>query len=368
MFMKILLIDNTSLTPANGSLCCEPKTGGFASELQSLGNHVTMYGQIVEDTNNIHAFDIVDNGISVIGYLRKKNKLFNYLFLYFMVIPQILRSDFVYIFYPSAFKYVAFLCWFFRKPYGLYVRGQNDLKSTSSKLLLREADLVFTVADFFSKYIKGINKNNNVYTVKPMINLNETDIIYNKNIQKNKYFKILFLARIEKDKGIEEFLYSISEIKGNFLFNVDIVGEGAWLNKAIDLCKTLEIEDLVTFKGAIFDKDEIKKIYMNAHLYILPTYHEGFPRTLYEAMIFGTPILTTFVGGISGLMVDKFNCLEIKPQSISSIVEGINYAFNNYPEMRKYAKNAIGTVKPIVASSRDSHAQHLNSLINNFDM
>ena len=75
--MKILLIDNTSLTPINGSLCCEPKTGGFASELQSLRHQVTMYGQIVEDTNNIHTYNILDNGISVVGYLRKKNKLLN---------------------------------------------------------------------------------------------------------------------------------------------------------------------------------------------------------------------------------------------------------------------------------------------------
>lgn len=364
--MKILLIDNTSLTPINGSLCCEPKTGGFASELQSLRHQVTMYGQIVEDTNNIHTYNILDNGISVVGYLRKKNKLLNYLFLYFMVIPQIFKSDFVYLFYPSAFKYVAFLCWIMNKPYGLYVRGQNDLSSKSSGFIFYKSSVIFTVADFFTEFLKKSTLNKNIFTIKPMINLDEKDIVHERVFDSKEPFKILFLARIEKDKGIEEFIYAISKLKIQFNLEVDVVGDGFWLSQAIDLCKVLEIENIVNFKGAIFDQNEIKKNYIEANLYVLPTYHEGFPRTLYEAMIFGTPILTTFVGGISGLMVNKYNCLEIKPKSISSIVDAIGYAFNNYPEMKKYAKNAISTVQPLVASSRDSHAQHLSSLIKNF--
>lgn len=364
--MRVLLLDNTGLTPLNGSLCCEPKTGKFASDLKSLGHDVTMYGQIVEDNCNIHSFDIVNNSISVVGYLRKKNKLINYIFLYLMVIPQILKSDFVYIFYPTAFKYVAILCWLMRKPFGLYVRGQNDLNSRTTQFIFNRSLLIFTVSDLFTEYIKNITSKKNIFTIKPMIDLSDTDIVYDRSYNLKEGFKILFLARVEKDKGIEEFLYAISKLKTKFNFEVGIVGEGAWLKHAIDLCKILGVEDIVNFKGAVFDKSEIMKNYIKANLYVLPTYHEGFPRTLYEAMIFGTPILTTFVGGIPGLMIDKYNCLEIKPQSISSIVDGIEYAFNNYSDLQKYAKNAIATVKPIVDSSRKSHAHHLSSLINDF--
>lgn len=364
--MNILLIDNSALTSISGVLCCEPKTGGFVSELQSLGHKVTMYGQIVDDTSNIHSFNIAKNGISVVGYLRKKNKLINYIFLYLMIIPQILKNDFVYIFYPTAFKYVAILCWLMNKPYGLYVRGQNDLSSKSTNFIFKKSLLIFTVAEFFTKKIKNITLKNNVFTVKPMINLDDTDIcdIDKSFISKNK-FNILFLARIEKDKGIEEFIYAISELKNKHNFEVTVIGEGSWLSQAINLCEMIGIENIVKFKGAIFDSNEIKKNYIEADLYVLPTYHEGFPRTLYEAMIFGTPILTTFVGGIPGLMINKYNCLKIEPQSVSSITDTIDYALNNYLEMKKYAKNAISTVKPIIASSRDSHAQHLSSLVNN---
>lgn len=123
MIMKIILIDNSALTPINAVLCCENKTGQFAEELKSLGNRVTMYGQVVESENTVHAFKLEKHGINIIGITRKKSKIINYLVLYLSIIPQIIKSDFVYIFYPSAFKYVAIMCWFLRTPFGLYVHG-----------------------------------------------------------------------------------------------------------------------------------------------------------------------------------------------------------------------------------------------------
>lgn len=361
--MKILLIDNSSLTPIGESLCCEPKTGGFALELQNLGNQVTMYGQIVKQENNIHSFDIENHDISVVGYMRKKNKLINYIFLYLMVIPNIIKSDFIYIFYPSAFKYVAILCWLLGKPYGLYVRGENDLQSSTSKFIYKRSKVVFTVTEYFTNFIKKIIRKDNVFSIRPMISLSDNDIIYNKDYKSKNKIKILFLARVEKDKGIEELLYAFYKLKEKYDFEAEIVGAGEFLQYAIDIANDLALSDIVKFRGAIFDDQKLKNFYVNSDLYILPTYHEGFPRTLYEAMIFGTPIITTFVGGISGIMKHQYNCLEIKSKSVSSIVDAIEYAIQNYSEMEKYAYNGLKTVAPIVDSSRLSHAQHLNMLI-----
>src|SRR5690606_31957169 len=125
-----------------------------------------------------------------------------------------------------------------------------------------------------------------------------------------------------------------------------------FLKKAIDISSKIGISESINFKGAVFDTQKIKDFYLKADIYILPTYHEGFPRTLYEAMIYGTPIITTFVGGIPYLMKDKFNCLKIEPKSVESIVDALVYSINNYEKMLDCAKNAQTTVKPIIRSSR----------------
>ncbi|WP_158650721.1 glycosyltransferase family 4 protein [Acinetobacter indicus] len=363
--MKILLIDNASLTPVNSALCCEPKTGEFAKELQALGNEVTMYGQIVE-SENIHAFNIQENGINVVGHHRRKLKIFNYILLYLLIIPQIFKSDFIYIFYPSAFKYISILCFIFNKPYGLYVRGEMGLKNGVSSFIYKKAYKVFTVTDYFTTLINSLSKSNIAETIRPMINLNEKDImpVNKKNI--SGIFKVLFLARLEEDKGVKEILYAIYKLKKmDYNLKLILVGDGGYKKEAMHIIDKLDISDFVELKGAIYDIDKVKNMYLDSNVYILPTYHEGFPRTLYEAMIFGTPIITTFVGGIPYLMRDKFNCVQIKVKSVESIVNALIYSINNHEKMLDYAKNAQTTVKPIINSTRLSHAEALHNAIHN---
>lgn len=360
--MKILLIDNSSLTPKGEAFFCDLKTGAFAKELVDLGQEVTMYGQSVKKINTVHAFDILDNGIKVCKMDRKKNKIINYIFLHLRVIPLIIKTDFIYIFYPSAFKYVAFMCFLLRKPYGLYVRGQNDLTSKTSKFFIQKASFIFTVTNFFTDFVKKLNLNS--HTIRPMISLNENDLIINRNYKTKNKYKVLFLARMAKDKGVDELLNAVKILqKKGYNFIVELVGDGEYLPEVVKTVEKLGLSDIVNVRGAVLESNLVKKLYIESDIYILPTYHEGFPRTLYEAMIFGTPIITTFVGGISGIMKHEYNCLEIQSKSVESIVDRLIYAFENYSEMELLAKNALSTVGPIINSSRLSHAQHLNMLL-----
>lgn len=364
--MKILFLDNSSLTPVDGDMCCENKTGEFASELKSLGNKITMYGQVVDSKNTVHAYKLQKNGINVVGIKRKENKLINYFILYFFAIPSIIKADFVYVFYPSAFKYISFLCWLLRTPYGVYVRGEQGVESKTSKWIYRNAFVIFTVTDHFTQLINKITNKNTAYTIRPMIPLTEKNIVSNREYIHKEHYKILFLARLEADKGVKELLLAVAELKNNYSFSLDLVGSGGYLQQAKDLVKELDISEYVKIHGTVLNPNKVRQFYLDSDLYILPTYHEGFPRTLYEAMIFGAPIMTTFVGGIPSIMSNKYNCLEIKPKSVESIVNCITYAFDNYSSVAELTTNAIKTVLPIIQSSRQSHAEHLNTLMREF--
>lgn len=366
MSKKILLIDNSSLTPKGKDFFCESKTGNFALELQNLGNDITMYGQVVSKESSTHVFNIKKNDIKVYGINRLSNKFFNYLFLYMKIIPYIIKSDFIYIFYPSSLKYISILCFIFRKPYGLYIRGEQDLQSITSKFIYKKSYKIFTVTDYFTKLINTLSKSNVAETIRPMISLNENSIIPITSVKKSKIFKILFLARLEEDKGIKEILYAIYKLKTmKYNLKLVLVGEGGYKKEVMNIIDKLDIADFIEVKGAIHDINKIKNIYLDSNVYILPTYHEGFPRTLYEAMIFGTPIITTFVGGIPYIMKDKFNCVRIEVKSIESIVNALTYSINNHEKMLDYAKNAQTTVKPIINSTRLSHAEALHNAIHN---
>lgn len=362
--MKILLLDNSSLTPFNGFLFCETKTGYFAKELKDLGNKVIMYGQVVKTDNTVHAFNLEKNDIDVVGIKRKKNKIINYLLLYISMIPKVIKADFVYIFYPSAFKYAAILCWFLRTPYGVYIRGEQGVQSRSSNWIYKRAFVIFTVTDYFTQMINKVTNKDTAHSIRPMIPLTEKNIVTNRIYMAKDHYTILFLARVEADKGLEELLQAIKILKQRkFSLTLNLVGDGGFLPQARNLINQLDIADMVSIKGAVLNQAQVRQLYLDADLYVLPTHHEGFPRTLYEAMIFGTPIITTFVGGIPGIMIDSYNCIEIKPKSVESLVERIEYAMNDYATLAECAKNAAKTVAPIIYSDRLSHAEHLNKII-----
>lgn len=363
---KILFFDNSALTLKCNNLLCENKTGQFAAELKKLGNKVTMFGQVVENENTVHAFNLEKNGIDVICIKRKKNKIINYLILYVLMIPKIIKADFVYIFYPSAFRYAAVLCWLFRTSYGIYIRGEQDLQSQSSKWIYKKAFVVFTVTDYFTQMVNKITNKNTAHSIRPMIPLAEKDLVIDRLYIDKEHYTLLFLGRVEADKGVEELLQAVKLLEQKkYSFTLNLVGNGGFLPKAKEIINKLGIANTVCIKGTVLDPAQVRQLYLDADLYVLPTYHEGFPRTLYEAMIFGTPIITTFVGGIPAIMEAGHNCLEIMPKSVESIVDTVEYAINNYAELAECAKNASKTVVPIIDADRLSHAAHLTSILNN---
>ncbi len=363
--MKILFINNAGLTAKGDDFFLSSSTGEFAKELSTMENEVVVFGQKLKPIENtVHVYGIKKNGLKVSGLWRRKNKVINYVLLYLKLIPLVWSVDFIYIFIPNAFKYVAVIAKLFRKKYGLYIRGEKDLNKKSSYWMYKNAFTVFTISDNFSALVNNVVGKSIANTIRPMIDFSENDTITNREYYKTDNFQLLFVGRTASDKGIIELLHAVSKLKTyKKKWILKIVGNGEYFEELKYLSKHLELDTYVEFEGGVYDPVRLRQYYIKSDIYILPTYHEGFPRTLYEAMIFGTPIITTFVGAIPGLMINNINCKEIKPKSVSSIVNSLTYAMNHYSNMGTLAKNGTQTVLEFLESKKLSHAEHLNKFI-----
>lgn len=359
--MNILLIDNAGLISKNGRFFCVEGTGSFAAELVYLGASVTMYGQKVEMESSVSVYDIEANGIKTAGLWRKNNKLWNYLCLYLNAIKYVLKADFVYIFYPNSFRFLAFICMLFGKRYGLYIRGEEGIEDSVSKKIYRHASVVLTVSPMFTNMVNSVAGRNLAETIRPMLSYDDSFIIRNRVYKEKCGYELLILCRLQREKGIIELLKALKQMRDGGIdrLHLTIVGNGDFVETAREESRVLGLDHIVSFTGGIYDDDLKAEFYKKADLYILPTYNEGFPRTLYEAMIFGVPIITTFVGGIPALMKDGVNCKRIEPKSVESIVQALTYAINNYEEMGNMAKKAIEDVAKVVDHNRPTHARQL---------
>ena len=364
--MNILVIDNAAMCFQNGKHYTNSLNGIFIGELLERQDTITYFQFETSNGNNISNYSLEEHGVQCRSLRFFQNKIVRYLYAYFMAIFAIMRKEFVYIYYPNSFKYVPLICRLLRKPYGLYIRGMKGLDDRMSHYNYRHAFTILTVSDVFTKRINQLCGSEKAHTIRPMIPYTESDVIRNREYHQKRNYDILYLGRIAADKGLDELLHAAVQLRENgwHRFHMQIVGDGEYMPRLKELHKELELTDYVSIEGPILDDEKKKASYLHTDLYVLPTYHEGFPRTLYEAMIFGTPIITTLVGGIPSLMKDGVNCLSIEPHNVGQLAEKMAYLMDNYATLApQLAKNAQETVLPIISSERESHAEQLHRIL-----
>ena len=118
-----------------------------------------------------------------------------------------------------------------------------------------------------------------------------------------KKIKILFLARLERKKGVFETVQAIQLLLDKKIpVSLTIAGDGDIRQKLEDYTRGLGLtSQQVNFIGDIRGKDKIQT-FTEHHIYCLPTtYGEGLPTSVLEAMAFGMPLVTRPVGGLGDI-------------------------------------------------------------------
>jgi glycosyltransferase involved in cell wall biosynthesis len=88
------------------------------------------------------------------------------------------------------------------------------------------------------------------------------------------------------------------------------------------ICESEGISDKVIFCGWVRGQKKIDEI-KNADVFILPSYREGLPVSILEAMSAGLPIVSTNVGGIPNIIKDGINGFLFKPGDLEAITDRI---------------------------------------------
>jgi glycosyltransferase involved in cell wall biosynthesis len=142
---------------------------------------------------------------------------------------------------------------------------------------------------------------------------------------------LLFCGRVVADKGVIEllqaFYFLLLENNRHKLIIVGEVNE-IFYNQIKSLKYYNLIEKNIEFKGFVKFGIDLLRIYDKSDFYILPSYHEGFPHSIWEAAATCTPILTTNVGGIPSV-VNENEVTFIEKKSGKDIYDKINFFINN---------------------------------------
>lgn len=188
-------------------------------------------------------------------------------------------------------------------------------------------------------YLKnGIGCREKYTTIYSGINLNDYSHIRK---QKQKKFTIAMIARFARGKGHRDLLNAAAALKDKLDFKIIFAGSGELLDEVNAEAARLGLQDRVTFLGEV---ENSAKVLSMADVVVLPSYWEGTPRVIFEAMTAKVPVIATPVGGIPEIIKHGFNGILVQPGNIQEIANALRSLASGKRLAAKLAENAFSGI------------------------
>lgn len=141
--------------------------------------------------------------------------------------------------------------------------------------------------------------------------------------------KFLFLGRIGERKGTFDLIKAFARLSEGEKTKSQLImaGDGE-VEVARDLVESLDIAEQTSFPGWI-DTEERDRLLDQGNVFVLPSYNEGLPLSMLEAMAWGLPVIVTPVGGIAEIINDGENGLLVEPSNVEQLSNAMKSLITN---------------------------------------
>jgi glycosyltransferase involved in cell wall biosynthesis len=230
-------------------------------------------------------------------------------------------------------------------------------------LILRQSTYLIALSeswkDYYMKYC-GFKAKQVVVFANPV------EIPENIPERANSHKKINFvsLGRIGKRKGafdlIEAFAQLTPQQREKSQLTLAGIGE---VEQARSLAESLNIKEHINFPGWV-DPIGRSELLSKADVFVLPSYNEGLPMALLEAMSWALPVITTPVGGIPEVVTHTKTGLLVNPGDVEQLTEAVQSLIEDESLRIKLGNDARRRILPldIKVYSRSLHDLYYSTL------
>ena len=151
----------------------------------------------------------------------------------------------------------------------------------------------------------------------------------------------LFIGRMLKEKGIHDFIAAAKivkkiypEVQFTVLGAIDSANPGALQQSELDRLVSLNI---INYPGQVHN---VQKWIVASHVFVLPSYREGVPRSTQEAMAIGRAVITTDVPGCRETVIDGVNGFLIEKWNPQALAEKMIYLIEHPEEIKEMGQES----------------------------
>lgn len=144
-----------------------------------------------------------------------------------------------------------------------------------------------------------------------------------------KNYSFIMIARLLKDKGVCEYVAAAKAVKLKYPeAKFKLVG---WIDTNPNAISQVELNEwiqqgYIEYLGTLSD---VRAAIQESSIYVLPSYHEGTPRTVLEAMAMGRPIITTDAPGCRETVLPQQNGFLVPVKSVDELAKAMEYFIKN---------------------------------------
>ena len=255
-------------------------------------------------------------------------------YIRFLKILLVDKPDIIHIhssFGPSFYRKIPFiyLSNWLNKPIINHIHGADfeefySMASNYKKKLIekiyKKCSIIIALSHEWKEKLKLIVDEDYIEIIENYSILHE-DAIKNK-IKRPLNYKVLFLGEIGKRKGcydIPKVIKSVLKRIPNVKFILAGSGDETQI---LELAKKHKVENYIELPGWIRGKDK-DSLLRECDVFFLPSYNEGMPMSILDAMGYGLPIVSTNVGGIPKIVRENENGYCYNPGDIEGFANSI---------------------------------------------
>lgn len=220
-----------------------------------------------------------------------------------------------------------------------YEAGGNAQKKAIT-ITLMKVDRVVVLSHLQKEFFKKILPKDRLTVIYNSIDINMIDKHLINYVKNDDEIKVIFIGGTEaKRKGIYDIFKAIPIVINNSKDKIVFVFIGECeIDKLKDICKKNNVSDYVKFLGFVEEKEKYN-IMESSNIFILPSYAEGLPIAILEAMYVGLPVISTSVGSIPEVIKNDYNGYLIEPGDFRSLADRIIHLSSNKRLREKIGNN-----------------------------
>jgi len=203
-------------------------------------------------------------------------------------------------------------------PWMLLEPGRRVFKS-ATKLLLRLTDGAMVLSAEEQRKWQAFSRDRAPFVVRnpfvPSRELHQERPLPRSTEHPRKGIDVLFVGRLLEQKGVFDLIEAFAGVAERSSCRLTFVGDGPAATRLEQRVHELGLAGRVTFCGYL-EGDELAVMYRTADVLVLPSWSEGFPTVITEAMFAGLPIVTTEVGGAIDHLVEGEHALFVRPHDV----------------------------------------------------